>query len=230
MPDTAADTLTIAPLPADVSALVLMLHGGAEHGHRPVDDRSLAYRRTRAMFTAVAPRFAGAGVGTALLRFTVKGWNESHGAEPAPVTDARAAIDHLRGQHPGLPVVLLGHSMGARTAARVADAEGVVGVVGLAPWLPSGDPVEPLRDRHLVAAHGRKDRITSARHTRIFVERAGAVAASARFVDMGMLGHYMLRGARTWNEVAVSSTLELLSTGCAGDACSDDVGGITSGN
>ena len=37
-----------------------------------------------------------------------------------------------------MPVVLLGHSMGGRTAVAVADDPSVVGVVALAPWLPAG--------------------------------------------------------------------------------------------
>ncbi len=85
--------------------------------------------------------------------------------------------------------------MGARTAARVADDPAVTGVVGLAPWLPPDDPVATLTGKRLVAAHGCRDRITSARATARFVTRASDVAKSAQFVDMGPLGHYMLTGA-----------------------------------
>ena len=44
---TPADPMLLAPLPEDPRAVVLMLHGGAERGTRPVDGRSLALRRPR---------------------------------------------------------------------------------------------------------------------------------------------------------------------------------------
>lgn len=204
--------LTLGPEPADARAVALMLHGGAERGPHPIDERSLAFRRTRWMTTTISGHLGRAGVRTALLRFEVKGWNAGRGPEPSPVADAREAIGHLRSAVPDLPIVLVGHSMGARTAAWVADEPGVVGVVGLAPWLPADDPVAPLAGKHLVAAHGRRDRITSARATATYVRRAEPVAASARFVDMGPLGHYMVAGVRRWNVAAISATLSIVDT------------------
>jgi alpha-beta hydrolase superfamily lysophospholipase len=210
MPLTDDDRLTLGRSPRDARAVVLLLHGGAERGQRPGDTRSLAFRRTRWMFRTIADDLAEAGAQTALLRFTVKGWNAGRGTEPSPVADARAALDLIADRYADLGVVLLGHSMGARTAARVADHPAVIGVVGLAPWLPPDDPVEPLAGRHLVAAHGSHDRITSARATRRYVDRARPVAASARFVDMGPLGHYMVKGLDRWNATAVAETIGML--------------------
>jgi len=216
------DRIVTARAPARPRAQVLLLHGGAAHGLNPVDGRSLALRRTGAMLRAVAPRLTEAGVVVSMLRFTVKGWN---GTQASPVADVRWAVAELRAEHPDLPVVLLGHSMGARAAAWAADAPGVVGAVGLAPWFPKDDPVAALAGTHLVAAHGGRDRITSPRHTRRFVERAADVAASARYVDMGSLGHYMLRGSARWNDVAVTETLGSLDRVRGNEGT--DVGGIT---
>ena len=190
--------------------VVLMLHGGAKTGLNEVGSRSASLRRTTAMRDTLEPRFLEQGLALWLLRYGVRGWNAGAGPEPSPVPDARWALDQAAAAHPGVPVILLGHSMGGRTAVHVADHHAVAGVVALAPWFEPSDPVKPLAGRHLVAGHGSRDRITSARMTRAYVDRARRVAASAHFVDLGRLGHYMLHRAGDWNRFALDSTLEVL--------------------
>jgi len=185
--------------------VVLMLHGGKQHSHRAVTGRSASWRRARAMQREIAPPARVAGLSTWLLRYSVTGWNDP--ASPSPVADARWALDQVRESYGAVPVVLLGHSMGARTAARVADDRSVVGVVALAPWFPADDPVDGVAGKPLVAIHGRHDRITSARETRDYLARVGE---RARFVDMGEAGHYMLRRRTQWNRAAVSSCVAML--------------------
>ncbi len=198
--------LTDVWLPEDLRAIALVLHGGAEHGTRPIDERSLSWRRARAVARHLHEEVADDGIGVMVLRYRVKGWNARPGREPSPVPDARWALDRLR-EH-DVPVVLLGHSMGARTAVAVADDPAVRGVVALAPWLPADEPVAPLTGKVLRAAHGSRDKITSARATRRYVERAATVA-DAEFTDMGRLGHYLLRGIPRWHAFAVDGVRAL---------------------
>ena len=198
--------LTQHDAPGAARAMILVLHGGKPRSHQAIDGRSASWRRARWLQRGIAERAHEAGVGVWLLRYRQRGWNG--GADPA--ADARWALDRLREAHGDVPVVLLGHSMGARVAVHVADDPSVRGVVGLAPWWSAQDPVSTLAGRTLRAAHGRRDRITSFRETGRYVDRARSVADSAELQDMGSLGHYMLAGSSRWHDVAIESTLEVL--------------------
>jgi len=191
--------------PPSPRGVVLVLHGGTEHSRQVVDGRSASWRRAAALARSVAAEAEAFGAEVRLLRYGHRGWNGG-----APVEDARWALGEVRRELGDLPVVLLGHSMGARTAVHVADDPVVRGVVALAPWFPQGEPVRALAGRTLVAAHGRSDRITSARATRAFVDRARLAGADASFVDMGRVGHYLLRRVAAWNELAAAESLKLL--------------------
>jgi pimeloyl-ACP methyl ester carboxylesterase len=198
--------LTTYDAPGRARAMILVLHGGKPRSRQAIDGRSLSWRRALWLQRGIAARAHESGVGVWSVRYRERGWNG--GVDRA--ADARWALDEVRAAHGDVPVVLLGHSMGARVAVHVADDPSVRGVVGLAPWWSAQDPVHTLAGRTLRAAHGRRDRITSFGETARFVERARAVADSAELRDMGPLGHYMLTGASSWHDVAIESSLDVL--------------------
>jgi pimeloyl-ACP methyl ester carboxylesterase len=191
-----------------VRGVVLALHGGTQHSEAPVLDRNLSWLRARALQQALARRVAGEDVAVWLLRYGQRGWNDPHA--PSPVPDAQWALDQVREVF-DVPVVIVGHSMGARTGARVADDPSVRGLVALAPWFPPSEPVATLRSKDLAVAHGRGDRITSYDASRAFAERCERVARTVTFTDMGPVGHYLLRRVAAWNEFAASNALAMLS-------------------
>jgi pimeloyl-ACP methyl ester carboxylesterase len=189
-------------------AVVVVLHGGKDRSRAPVTGRSLSWQRGLALARTLGRRLEDDRIAVRLLRYRTVGWN-GDGADQ--VADARGALDRVRDELGELPVVLVGHSMGGRTACHAADHPSVRGVVALAPWLPPSDPVTGLRGKELHAAHGRRDRITRARDTRAYVERARAVASATSFTDMGDRGHYMLSGIHAWNAFTLDRVRRILT-------------------
>ncbi|MFF0752650.1 alpha/beta hydrolase [Streptomyces sp. NPDC004267] len=130
------------------------------------------------------------------MRYRRRGWN---GEQADAARDARTALAELRERTGGVPVVLIGHSMGGRAALWAAGDPAVRGVVALAPWCPPGDPVDHLAGRRVFLLHDEADRVTSARESWDFVDRARAVGADATGIRMPAGGHAMLRGAGDWH-------------------------------
>jgi pimeloyl-ACP methyl ester carboxylesterase len=107
--------LTVNTPKGAVRAVVLVLHGGREDSHAVARANQLAILRMLPIARALARGGAGHGLAVARLRFSVRGWN---GAERSPVAEARTALDELSVRFPGVPIALVGHSMGGRASRR----------------------------------------------------------------------------------------------------------------
>lgn len=205
MKQTAPDVVVRAAR-GETKALVLVLPGGRADSFDPADLRQPAALRMAPIARALARRGRDRGLAVWTLRYRYRGWN---GEQASPVADARWALDEVRRRHGDVPVVLVGHSMGGRTAMRAADDPSVRAVLGLAPWLPDDEPVEPVRDRVVLIAHGNIDTVTSPRAARRFARRAEPVAARVGFVSVYGDMHALFRW-RAWHRLSVQFVLGAL--------------------
>lgn len=188
----------------DVRAAVLVLHGGQEDSTAPAAPWQPAYVR---MIPFARDLRRAPGVAVWLLCNRYRGWNAP---DLDPVADARWALARLRAEYPGVPVALVGHSMGGRVALRVADDPAVAGVCALAPWTPEGEPVAQLADRTVLIAHGDRDRMTDPALSYTYAERAKEVTDAVARFDVRGEGHALLRRYRAWTSLVRRFTLGVL--------------------
>ena len=205
----AAPDLVVHPARGDTTAVALVLPGGTADSFDPAHVRQLAAIRVAPIARALARRGSGHGLAVWVLRYRYRGWN---GTEASPVQDTSWALGEVRRRHGDVPVVLVGHSMGGRTALRVGGEGSVRGVVALAPWLPEGEPTAQLTGRPVLIAHGNLDKVTSARASQRYAER---LAASGGQVGRALVCgdvHAMLLRWPLWHRLSTSfvlSTVEL---------------------
>lgn len=188
-------------------AVALVLPGGRADSLEPTSARNLSGVRMRPIASSLHRAGARHGLEVRSVRYDVRGWN---GRVASPVANVVSALDEVRARHDDVPVVLVGHSMGGRVAMRLAGDRSVVAAVGLAPWLPDGEPIDQVAGRRLLLAHGDRDRVTSARATERFAGRATGVASDVDFVMVRGDGHAMLRRARIWHRLTTAFALDAL--------------------
>ncbi|MDK0520646.1 alpha/beta fold hydrolase [Streptomyces sp. ML-6] len=201
--------------PRPPSAAVLLLHGGAETGLAPPPPGPLNLPAVRMFPFARAIASAAGGPAADVLvrtaRYAHRGWN---GSREDPLHDAVRALDALRREAgEEVPVVLVGHSMGARAALRAAGHPLVRAVVGLAPWCPADDPVGQLAGRDVVLLHSTRDRITSPRASQDLTARARRAGARTCLVAIRGSDHAMLRRAGAWHALTGRIVTGLLDLG-----------------
>ncbi|NUR99369.1 MAG: alpha/beta fold hydrolase [Kribbellaceae bacterium] len=176
--------------PAGAGTLVLLAHGGEEHSQalphlwRPALLRMWPFA---AVARTVAPE---AAIGFARYRF--RGWND----EGDPAVDLRAVLDEL----PYERVLLIGHSMGGRAVVAAGDHPRVAGVLALAPWLPSGEPLVALRPP-VTFVHGTDDTMTDPAATAAYARRLRAAGVAVTTYALAGEGHPMLKRPEEWNRL-----------------------------
>lgn len=204
---TQAPDLVVRPARGETKAVAIVLPGGRADSFDPTDVRQLAVVRMAPIARMLARRAGRDGLAVWMVRYRYRGWN---GEQMSPVADTRWALDEVRRRHGDVPVVLVGHSMGGRTAMRAADDVSVRAALGLAPWLPDDEPAEHVRDRIVLIAHGNIDTVTSPRTARRFARRAEAVAAQVGFVTVYGDMHAMLFRWRAWHRLSMQFVLGVL--------------------
>ena len=204
--------------PADARDLVLLAPGsatGTRHTARWSSNMNYLAPRLR--------RSLGAGARLVQVRYGTPHWKQVE----HPIADVRRVLELEADTSPARRrIVLVGFSMGGATCLANADAEGVVGVVGIAPWLPHQLSTSLLEGRRLRVIHGSLDgelplvpglRATSARDA-VARARRGGIDATFTSVAGGLHGLALPLGsalvpmprARTYARLAVEAVAELL--------------------
>ncbi|SEK79210.1 alpha/beta hydrolase [Streptacidiphilus jiangxiensis] len=187
-----------------VEGVVLVLPGGTIKGYRP------PLRVAAWALKPLVQRLTvdGDGIAVHQLRYRFRGWN---GEEACTLADTEWALAQLRARYGDVPVCLVGNSLGGRAAFRAAGHSSVVGVAGVAPWLPPGDPVGQLAGRRVLIVHGDRDRSgASAADSLAYAERAREVVPVCR-LEVAGANHYLLSRAADFWSVTAEFVLDTLA-------------------
>jgi predicted esterase len=202
-----AASVDVLEADGQTTAVALVLHGGKAKSFAPSDPGQLAAVRMRPFASMLHRRGRRRGLAVWSVRYRYRGWN---GDQRSPVADVQWALDEVRRRHGAVPVVLVGHSMGGRTAFAAGGDSSVRGVCALAPWTEPNDPVAQLAGRTILIAHGNLDTVTSPRGSRAYAQRASQVATRVGYIVVGGDMHAMLFRWRRWHRLATGFTLGVL--------------------
>jgi alpha-beta hydrolase superfamily lysophospholipase len=122
------------PAEGNARAVFLLSHGLAEHSLRYAPLARFLAARGHAVYA-----FDHRGHGLTTAKDAPLGRFARTNGEAMVLADLAAARSHASARHPGLPVILFGHSMGGMIAARAAQAEPRA-YAGLCVWNSHLDP------------------------------------------------------------------------------------------
>lgn len=191
----ASPRLRIRPSHGGTVAVALVLHGGKARSMRPASRRQLSAVRMIPFARALHRAGASAGLAVWTLQYRDRGWND----KGSQVHDALWALEEIEREHPGVPVYLVGHSMGGRTALAAGGHPSVRAVMALAPWVPASEAVDQLRGTQVLIAHGSRDKWVDPRGSLNFAIRARAAGVDVTRVEVDGVGHAMLRRISLWH-------------------------------
>lgn len=161
-----------------------------------------------ALLARALRRHLGSGVVVRLVQYRLRGWNSPR---LDAVHDAQRVLDELRDRYAPERIVLVGHSMGGRVAARLASKGGVDAVVALAPWWVNGAGDHIPAPTRLLVVHGTADTRTDPADSRAQVDRARARGLYAQWIGIEGVGHHMVRRWREWHRLTVDFVAESLA-------------------
>ncbi|MGD1111836.1 MAG: alpha/beta fold hydrolase, partial [Mycobacterium sp.] len=141
-------------------------------------------------------RRLGPGVEVRRIQYRLRGWNSPRFDA---VADANKVLAQVRLRFKSENIVLVGHSMGGRVAARLAASGGIGAVVALAPWWPADDGDLIPAPTRLLVVHGTADTRTDPESSRVQTLRARQRGLDAQWVGLEGAGHSMLRPYFEWH-------------------------------
>lgn len=173
----------------------MLAHGGRSHDTRRDSHLRPPALRMWPFALDLARHGRSLGLVTCQLRYRTVGFNEGD-----PVADLHWALDRVADRF-GVPVSIVGHSMGARAALLCAGHPAVVSVAALATWITPEDRVSNVEGKAILLAHGLRDRVTDPARSFALAEQLRRTGARTIAAEVAGSGHTMLDRRGVWHSL-----------------------------